>query len=167
MTTEKAKAKRAKRPSEPGWTFEGRPFASQDVGDAEGFVYRITDKATGIAYIGKKSFWASRIKTFKTGRKRRRIRQESDWQRYWSSSEELQTQIDLRGHADFRREILAVCQTKRDVTYMEEYWLFSLRVLETDRYINSNIAGRFFKVAPEVLKTRRESSCVRVDSVLQ
>ena len=129
-------------------------------------MYRITDTTTGIAYIGKKSFWSNQIRTYKTGRKRRRVRKESDWQRYWSSSVELHALVDSKGPGVFTREILTVASTKRDVTYMEEFWLFTLRVLETDRFLNSNIAGRFFKISHDVLTERRESSCAHVSSVL-
>ena len=62
------------------WTFDGEPFASEDVGKFAGFVYLITNQITGEKYIGRKYF--SSIRKKKKSDKRR-TRSESDWKEYY------------------------------------------------------------------------------------
>ena len=50
--------------------------------DAYGYVYLITNTATGRKYIGKKLFWFRKTKVVKG--KKKRIKVESDWRDYWS-----------------------------------------------------------------------------------
>ena len=35
--------------------------------------------------------------------------------------------------------------SKKELTYLENKYLFSLEVLESDEYLNDNIEGRYFK----------------------
>ena len=68
------------------WTYNDEPFEKTPE-DYQGFVYEITELATGKKYIGKKNFWKPKILPITKSRKRRkRLRVESDWKKYYSSS---------------------------------------------------------------------------------
>ena len=62
-----------------------------------------------------------------------------------------QAAIDFGGRnwlvweADFKREIIQPAFSKKELTYLENKYLFSLEVLESDEYLNDNIEGRYFK----------------------
>ena len=71
------------------WLYKGKPFTTDDIGDLFGFVYRITNLSTGKQYIGRKYFWQKR----KPKGGKRRVTSESDWKRYFGSSEELKRDI--------------------------------------------------------------------------
>ena len=71
------------------WIYEGRPFTSDDIGDYYGFVYCITSTVTGRKYIGRKYFVQKR----KPKGGKRRVTSESDWKRYYGSSDELKRDI--------------------------------------------------------------------------
>ena len=73
---------------ENAWTFNGKEFDSEDIGDAYGFVYLITTPE-GQKYIGRKYFWSIR----KVKGKTRRQRSESDWKKYYGSSDLLKAKI--------------------------------------------------------------------------
>ena len=67
------------------WIYEGRPFTSDDIGDYYGFIYCITNISTGRKYIGRKYFVQKR----KPKGGKRRVTSESDWKRYYGSSDDL------------------------------------------------------------------------------
>ena len=129
------------------WIFNGHPFLSEDINDAFGFVYRITNVRTGKQYIGRKYFWQFR----KPRNKNRRVKSESDWKRYYGSSDELNQERILLGNDQFRREILSVQPTKGKVNFEETRQLFLNSVLTecltdgTPAYYNSNILGRYYR----------------------
>ena len=82
------------------WIYEGRPFTSDDIGDYYGFVYRITNTTTQRSYIGRKYFVQKR----KPKGGKRRVTSESDWKRYYGSSDDLKRDIREIGKDNFRRE---------------------------------------------------------------
>jgi len=88
--------------------------------DYQGFVYKITHKASGKYYIGKKFFWkALRRKPLK-GKKRVRLDAVvSDWKEYWGSSRKLLEDVALFGKDDFVREILGCYENKFLCAYHE------------------------------------------------
>ena len=49
------------------------------------------------------------------------------------------------GEENFIREILELAFEKKHLTYLENKYLFTLEVLENERYFNDNIEGRYFK----------------------
>ena len=102
------------------WTYQGKPFTSADIGDYEGFVYIITDLSNGMKYIGKKNFHSrTKLRPLK-GQKRRRTKiQESDWQDYHGSSEEVKALVEEHGQNRFKREILHLSSTKGEMSYLE------------------------------------------------
>ena len=129
------------------WIYEGKPFTSDDIGDFFGYVYVITNKSTGKKYIGRKYFVQKR----KPRGGKRRVTSESDWKKYFGSSEELKRDIRDLGRESFRREILSLHPTIGRTNYEETRQLFLNEVLTkrlTDgspAYYNSNILGRYYR----------------------
>ena len=127
--------------------YEGRPFTSDDIGDYYGFVYRITNTTTQKSYIGRKYFYQKR----KPRGGKRRVTSESDWKRYYGSSDDLKQDIRSLGRGSFRREILSLHTTLGKVNYEETKQLFLHNVLMealddgTPMYYNSNILGRYMR----------------------
>lgn len=110
------------------------------IGDYFGFVYRITDLSNNKKYIGKKWFWSTVKRPPLKGQKRRRtIKKESDWQKYYGSSDEVKLLVEQRGPDQFKREILRLCQSKGECTYWEAKLQFELDVLLKDEYYNEFI----------------------------
>jgi hypothetical protein len=117
--------------------------------DCVGFVYLITNLTNNRKYIGKKlaKFSKTTYKTVKLKngtKKKKKIRSkvDSDWQEYWSSSEELKKEIALLGKENFKREILYYCKSKAECSYIEGREQFSRKVLESDEYYNGQISVR-------------------------
>ena len=129
------------------WIYEGNPFTSDDIGDYYGFVYRITNTTNEKSYIGRKYFVQKR----KPRGGKRRVTSESDWKRYFGSSDELKQDIKRIGRNFFRREILSLHTTLGKVNYEETKQLFLHNVLMealddgTPKYYNSNILGRYMR----------------------
>jgi len=129
------------------WLYEGKPFTTDDIGDQFGFVYRITNLKTGKQYIGRKYFWSKR----KPRGGKRRVTSESDWKKYYGSSDELKADRKLLGNELFKREIISIQPTAGKVNYEETRQLFLHRVLQeslqdgTPAYYNSNILGRYYR----------------------
>ena len=67
------------------WLYQGTTFTSNDINDFFGYVYRITNKINGRIYIGRKYFYAYRTPKGK----KRKVKQESDWKKYYGSCPEL------------------------------------------------------------------------------
>ena len=129
------------------WIFNGHPFLSEDINDNFGFVYRITNLQSGRSYIGRKYFWSLR----KPRGKNRRVKSESDWKKYYGSSDELTEERKRIGNDAFKREILSVHLTKGKVNYEETRQLFIHNVLTealddgSPAWYNSNVLGRYYK----------------------
>ena len=129
------------------WYFKGSPFLSEDINDLYGFVYRITNLQSGKRYIGRKYFWSFR----KPPGKKRKVKQESDWQRYYGSCPELKEDIKKYGKEIFSREILSVHDSKGNCNFEETKQLFLNNVLSealddgSPAYYNSNILGRYMR----------------------
>jgi hypothetical protein len=117
--------------------------------DCIGFVYLITNTASGRMYIGKKlaKFSKTTYKTVKQKngtKKKKKIRSkvDSDWREYYGSSPELSKDVTELGAENFRREILFYCQSKAECSYIEAREQFSRRVLESNDYYNGHIQVR-------------------------
>ena len=114
--------------------------------DCIGFVYCIHNNITGKKYIGKKLFYFSKttykVVKLKNGTKRRkRIKGQriSDWMDYWGSNDELKRDVVLHGSKNFTREILHLCKTKSECSYMELKEQVLREVLTSDSYYNGII----------------------------
>ena len=129
------------------WVFEGRTFLSEDINDLYGFVYRITNIQSGKKYIGRKYFWSFR----KPPGKKRKVKQESDWKKYYGSCPELKEDIKKYGKEIFSREILSLHKTKGNCNFEETKQLFLNNVLSEaldngePAFYNSNILGRYMR----------------------
>ena len=129
------------------WLYEGKPFTTDNIGDQFGFVYRITNLQTGKQYIGRKYFWSKR----KPRGGKRRVTSESDWKKYYGSSDELKADRGVLGNELFKREILSTHPTKGKVNFEETKQLFLNNVLQetledgAPAYYNSNILGRYYR----------------------
>ena len=119
---------------------------------AFGFIYQTTHIPTGKKYIGKKSLMYNRKKKLTkkelleyAGKKGRtpthiRVQKESDWKTYYGSH----SFIKESNKEDLERKILQLAFNKKELTYLECKWQFILEVLETNKYLNDNILGKFF-----------------------
>ena len=124
------------------WIYNGDVFL--EPGDNYGFVYIITNKIDNRQYIGKKFFWSIRRKQVKKVRKR--ITVESDWKTYWSSSDELQADVQRLGVENFTREIIHLCPNKGTANYLEAKEQFTRSVLENkDLWYNSWISVKVMR----------------------
>ena len=108
--------------------------------DIEGFVYVITDKRNDKKYVGKKRFWSVTRKPPLKGKKRKRvIRKESDWMKYYGSSDLVNQLLVEHGEDNFHREIIHLCKTKGEMSYLEAKEQFDRNVLLNDDYYNEFI----------------------------
>lgn len=122
------------------WLYDGVPF-EEPSSDHYGFVYLITNTTTNKQYIGKKLFWFKKIKTLKG--KRKRYLAPSDWKTYYGSSKALQADVELLGEQSFKREIIHLCKSKGECSYLEAKEQFDRSVLhKPDLYYNDWIIVR-------------------------
>ena len=130
------------------WYYKGTAFTSNDIGDFFGFVYRITNIQTGKQYIGRKYFTQRR----KPRGGKRKVTSESDWKKYYGSSDELKTDVKALGKHLFKREIISLHSTLGQVNYEETRQLFINNVLTEatgdgqPAFYNSNILGRYMRI---------------------
>lgn len=125
------------------WTYKGQLFTEDQIGDNFGFVYEIVNKTNQRRYLGKKFFTKSGRK--QTNGKIKKVRKSSDWQTYWSSSEELKADVKLLGEENFTREILYLCKTKSECSYRETKEIFMRDALLTESYYNSWVSCKIHK----------------------
>ena len=129
------------------WIYKGTTFTTEHIDNFFGFVYCITNNTNGRKYIGRKYFWK-----FRTPRgKKRKVKSESDWKKYYGSSEELKEEIQQLGRHNFSRVMLSLHKTAGKTNFEETRQLFVNGVLTeqlddgTPRYYNSNILSRYFR----------------------
>jgi hypothetical protein len=135
------------------WLYKNKEI--NDISDlpnnAFGFVYQTTHLPTNKKYIGKKSLMYNLKK--KLGKKEKllwegkgrppvykRVLKESDWKNYYGSH----SFIKEANEKDLKREILEIAYYKKELTYLECKYQFTLGVLESRSYLNDNILGKFF-----------------------
>jgi hypothetical protein len=130
------------------WTFNNELVESLP-DDCVGFVYLITNKATSRMYVGKKlakfSKTTTKSVTLKNGtKKKKKVKSkiDSDWQEYYGSSIELNKDVETFGKENFLREILFLCKSKAECSYIEAREQFTRKVLESDDYYNGQISVR-------------------------
>ena len=130
------------------WFYQNTPVETLP-DDCIGFVYLITNNLSGRKYIGKKlaKFSKTTQKTvkLKNGNKRKkkiRTKVDSDWRDYYGSSPELTKDVEQLGKENFKREILYLCQSKSECSYIEAREQFSRRVLESRDWYNGHIQVR-------------------------
>ena len=121
---------------------------------AFGFIYQTTHTPTGKKYIGKKSLMynlkkklGKKEKALWEGRGRppvfKKVLKESDWKTYHGSHAFIKDCVN-ESSDDLTREIIHIAYHKKELTYLECKYQFSLGVLEDKKYLNDNILGKFF-----------------------
>lgn len=124
------------------WIYENKIFEPEEefLKQFQGFVYEIEELSTGKKYIGKKFFWSQRKLPPLKGQKRKRIKKvQSDWKKYYGSSEELKLLVEGNGSDNYKRTILKLCTTKGDCSYYEAKEQFLRDVMLRDDYYNEFI----------------------------
>lgn len=137
------------------WLYKNEELNELPVG-CEAFVYLITNKKSGMMYVGKKLAKFKVTKPPLKGKKnKRRSTKESDWREYWGSSDRLNADVEQLGPENFTREILHFCPSRGIASYLEAREQFERRVLETDDYYNGIINVRIggSKILKDYLKT--------------
>ncbi len=126
------------------WKFNGKSVTDEVIPEkAIGFIYIIRQVSNGKKYIGRKMLTSASTKMING--KKKKIRKESDWKSYWSSSPFLKAYIAENGDEDFTREILVFCTSKGSMAYCEEYALYSVGALESTDWLNENIRAKIYR----------------------
>ena len=132
------------------WTFNNKPFTSEDIQKYVGFVYVIIQQDSGRRYIGRKYFHTLR----KEKGKAKRVRRESDWKKYYGSSGDVKADVKALGKDKFQRIILSLHTTRGDCNYEEVKQQFKNDVLEDTIYYNDNINGKWYRKADHIVEGR-------------
>lgn len=135
------------------WLYNGEIFDSDRIEDNYGFVYLIENLIDNKKYIGKKLFYSSRTKMVK--KKKKKVKAESDWKKYYGSNLELIADAEKHGRNNFRRTILRLCKTKGECNYFEAKEQFALDVLRNNEYYNTWIMVKVHK--SHVSKSKMEN----------
>ena len=138
------------------WTYNGEVVDNLPE-DCEAIVYLITNKKSGMKYVGKKLAKRKVTRPPLKGKKnKRRSTKESDWRDYWGSSDHLQADVEKLGEDQFTREILYFCASRGIASYLEAREQFEREVLLTDDYYNGIINVRIggSKILKENIKPR-------------
>lgn len=124
------------------WVYQhtGEQVKPEDVEEYFGFVYLITHIPSGRKYVGKKFFTKAKTKMVKG--KKKKLRVDSGWMDYWSSSEVLKEEVKQNGEDQYIREILHLCKSRSECSYWETYEIFSRHALLSDAYYNEWVSTR-------------------------
>lgn len=126
------------------WLYKGKVLEDDDIPEkAQGFIYLITYLPTNQKYIGRKLLTKAHRR--QKNKKIIRTRVESDWREYWSSSPEVNLLVEQEGTDNFVREILVFAQSKGQLNYLEEKFLYCVGALESEVWLNSNIRSKMYK----------------------
>ena len=124
------------------WYYNDKEFnpSEEEIKNWQGFVYIITDLTNNKKYVGKKGFWSKKtLPPLKGKTRKRRSIVESDWQKYYGSSDLVKQLLAENGEQGFRREILHFCKSKGEMSYLEAKEQFDRSVLLDDSYYNGII----------------------------
>lgn len=125
------------------WYYKDKEFTEEEIGDAFGYIYCITNLKNGRKYIGKKFFSKAGYKT--VNGKRKKVRKNSDWLTYYGSNKELQEEVKNIGEDKFKREIIHLCYSRSECSYRETYEIFSKGALLSEDYYNSWVTCKIHK----------------------
>lgn len=141
------------------WTYKSQKIGdiSQFPSNTYGFVYIVTHKPSGKAYIGKKVLYFT--KKVKIGKKElaklegvvgrrpayKLAVKESDWLNYYGSHKEIKQLLTENKQNEFQRTILKCVPSKKLLTYFEVKYQMIYQVLEKpDDFFNDNVLGKFY-----------------------
>jgi hypothetical protein len=128
-----------------------------------GFIYRITEKSTGMEYIGKKQFHSYTRKVVKDRKNRKLVKKESQWKTYTGSCERLNCQIELNGMDNYTFVIESLHKSKGSLSYAEVERQIKENVLKeklpdgSSKFYNKQIAAVKF-VPPEETPDERKTN---------
>lgn len=137
------------------WLHLGKKFEEGDIPQGYvGFVYMMTAIIDGksVAYIGKKNFFANvkrplgkKALAMSTDKRLKKYKRElkPDFMNYYSSNKILKEAH--KAGIPIKREILVICSTQMELTYQECKYLFCNDCIIDDKYLNSNILGKFYR----------------------
>lgn len=135
------------------WLYNGEEFTSEMIDKYIGFVYIITDISNSKKYVGKKLFQSKRRLAPLKGKTRKRTKiVESDWMDYYGSSEEVKLLVEEKGAQNFKREILHLCNSKGEMSYLELKEQMDREVLLNDDYYNGIIQVKIHRSHVKSLK---------------
>ena len=135
------------------WYYNGEEFTSEMIEDNVGFVYIITNVSNNKKYVGKKTLVSKRKLPPLKGKKRRRTKiVESKWQDYFGSSDEVNSILEEHGRDIFKREILHLCKSKSEMSYLELKEQMEREVLLNDEYYNGIIQVKIHRAHVKTLK---------------
>jgi hypothetical protein len=141
------------------WLYNGKEFTSEMIEDNVGFVYVLTDKSNNKKYVGKKIFVSKRRLPPLKGKTRKRTKiVESDWQTYYGSSEEVKQIVEDLGEENFHREILHLCKSKGELSYLELKEQMEREVLLSDEYYNGIVQVKIHRSHVKRLKLLAEGT---------
>jgi len=122
------------------WHYENVEFTSDMIEDYIGFVYVISELSSNKKYVGKKLFKSKRkLPPLKGKTRKRTVIKESDWMDYYGSSDEVKALVETLGASNFHREILHLCMSKGEMSYLEAKEQFDRDVLLSSEYYNGII----------------------------
>lgn len=160
----------SKNPYINKWIWQDKVFETEDLEEMHkkepvvGFVYLITNNATGKMYVGKKGFWQHRKLPPLKGKKRKRlVVKESDWKEYYGSSSDLQREVEEQRHQGkldgfYTRQILHLCNSKGLLSYMELKEQVQRDVLFKEEYLNAFIGCKIH--ASHINSQKKGVQCV-------
>lgn len=126
----------------------------EDINEHFGFIYRVTCLVNNKKYVGKKQFFSNQKRPPLKGKKKaRRVQKESDWRKYYGSSNELLSDIEKYGKDNFRREILELTSCKWENAYAELMWQLKEHAIVREDYYNGILNIRLGK-CPKDLKEK-------------
>ncbi len=126
------------------WIFNDKPMEIDDFPEGTvGFVYEITNTINGKKYIGKKILQSAKKKLVNGRNKHYKV--ESDWKKYYGSSEEMKNDVKIFGKKNFERKIIEICFSKSHMSYAETKEIFLRDALLRDSFYNSWLSARINK----------------------
>lgn len=136
------------------WIYKGVVFEDHMIPEgAVGFVYEMSAIINGraVSYIGKKNFYSNKKvklskKALPTDKRKKTYKQvqKAEYQKYYSSNDTLKEAA--KSGVLIKREIIQICFSKTELSYYETKYQFMYGVLESDKYLNGNILGKFYKI---------------------
>lgn len=119
------------------WYYENEILESDHITDYVGMVYLLENTTNGKLYVGKKFFWTTKTRSIKG--KRKKVKVESDWKKYYGSCTSLHKDIEIIGFDKIHRTVLHLCRSKTQCSYYELKEQVDRNVLLSEGYYNEFI----------------------------